>query len=535
MKQTIIIILSVILFVFSISIIPNYQIAKEYNSLEYYELPDNSVKIFNYNGGGAKVNIPDKINGKRISNIATKSIGYKTENGKRVKISDFLINGYYGSEAYAYAKENKLLFNCLHSFKEEVVKEPTYAKQGVLRKTCDCGFVYSEKIDCLSIPDVSISSISALGEGVKLSWNVKKGVDYYNIYRSVDGGEFEKIVTAKGNKFTDYEADSGLICYYIAGTAGENEGKHAVSPVNISYLKTPHLILDSTEKGILLKWENSKNAAKYRVYKKDENGEFKQIYETADNSEYEYIDTNVQKQSEYSYAVVSVDKNNKESSRIPDGKSLIFGRHTKVVHLTFDDGPSENTLKIINILKKYDAKATFFVTAGGKTEYMKNIVDEGHTIALHTYSHDYGEIYSSTSSYFKDLYKIQELVKKKTGVDARIIRFPGGSSNTISAQYSSGIMTELTQQVVNDGFKYFDWNINSGDADGENVPADTILKNVKIQSADVDNCVVLMHDTAAKNTTVQALDKICAYYKSQGYEFYALTANSVSCHQEVNN
>ena len=124
---------------------------------------------------------------------------------------------------------------------------------------------------------------------------------------------------------------------------------------------------------------------------------------------------------------------------------------------------------------------------------------------------------------------------KKTGIDARIIRFPGGASNTVSANYSKGIMSKLTKMVENQGYKYFDWNVDSGDASGNNIDPNRIIRNVKVNSKGVDRCVVLMHDTLAKSTTVQALDKICKFYKSNGYEFAGLTTTSLTCHQKVNN
>lgn len=535
MKQVLIIVFTIVLFCGCFIVSPNYITAKNSENLDYYVLADGTAKVFNYTGKGFKVKIPETINGRKISNIADKSIGYKEKNGKKVHITDFLINGYYGSAAYNYAKREDILFNCLHKFKTEVLKEATYAEKGLKKLTCDCGFTYSQEIECIKIPDVMLKSAVPDGDGVVLSWDSIDGIDEYNIYRSTDGGKFEKFTKATGSSCIDYESDSAVLKYYITGSAGENEGKKELSPIEINYFKSPTTVLDSSKDGIELTWNSSKNAVKYRVYKKDENNNYKMIYETKNNSTHTYVDNDVKKQSEYFYSVVAVDKSGKESAKSVNGKSLVFGKLAKMVYLTFDDGPSENTLEILKILKKYNAKATFFVTANGKTEYMKNIVDAGHQIALHTYSHDYAKIYSSTDNFFNDLNKIHDLVLKKTGVNAKVIRFPGGSSNTISKNYSKGIMSKLTKMVEEKGFKYFDWNVNSGDADGINVPAKQIVKNVKIESKGIDRCVVLMHDTKAKSTTVEALDAICAYYKKQGYEFDSISTNSITCHQPVNN
>ena len=137
----------------------------------------------------------------------------------------------------------------------------------------------------------------------------------------------------------------------------------------------------------------------------------------------------------------------------------------KVVYLTLDDGPSKNTQAVLDILDKYNAKATFFVT-GAMPEYkdmIKKAYDKGHTIGMHTYSHDYAKVYASVDAYFQDLDQIGQLVKEEIGYVPCFIRFPGGSSNTISASYTKGIMTTLTQEVQARGYQYYDWNGSSGD------------------------------------------------------------------------
>ena len=207
----------------------------------------------------------------------------------------------------------------------------------------------------------------------------------------------------------------------------------------------------------------------------------------------------------------------------------------KVCYLTFDDGPSDNTLKIINILKEKDAKGTFFVTGSGNSSYMKKIVDSGNQIALHTYSHDYEDIYESTDAYFKDLNKISNLVKQKTGVDAKVIRFPGGSSNTISRNYCNGIMTKLSKMVEDRGYKYFDWDVDSTDAMSDSRSATDIFNAVKRNLGGRTRVTILMHDTGAKKSTVQALPRIIDYLRNEGFEFVALTVDSPAVHHGINN
>ena len=207
----------------------------------------------------------------------------------------------------------------------------------------------------------------------------------------------------------------------------------------------------------------------------------------------------------------------------------------KVVYLTFDDGPSENTGKILDILKEKNAKATFFVTGNNQEhdDMIKRAFSEGHSIGLHTYTHDYATVYASEDAYFADLQKISDLVESITGTKSMIIRFPGGSSNTVSAKYVKGLMTTLTKAVRDKGYQYFDWNCDSTDASGNNVPVEKLVSNAT--SCTANHVDILMHDTDAKDTTVQALPQIIDYYRSQGYTFKGLTVDSVAAHHGVNN
>lgn len=206
-----------------------------------------------------------------------------------------------------------------------------------------------------------------------------------------------------------------------------------------------------------------------------------------------------------------------------------------VCYLTFDDGPSDNTLRNLETLKKYNAKATFFVIGSAKLDYLKNIVADGHAIGLHSNTHDYAKIYTSTDAFFADLLELSSKVKSITGKDVNITRFPGGSSNTVSRKYCSGIMTSLSKLVPEKGYEYFDWNISSGDASGNNIPADTIVKNVLNGASGKDSICVLMHDTSAKSTTSDALPRILEGLTSMGFRFETLTKSCYGFHQSVNN
>lgn len=208
----------------------------------------------------------------------------------------------------------------------------------------------------------------------------------------------------------------------------------------------------------------------------------------------------------------------------------------KVCYLTFDDGPSKNTPKILDILKAYNAKATFFVINSGDIGYVKRIHEEGHTVGLHTASHDYAKIYSSTDAYFNDLQQISDKVESIIGIKTTVMRFPGGSSNLVSKKHCKGIMTQLVTLVQQKGYSYFDWNISSGDADSA-TPSYTYIRNNVLNNARNKNSIcVLMHDAAAKTTTVQALPEIIEGLTKMGFRFEALTPETYGYHhQKLNN
>lgn len=209
----------------------------------------------------------------------------------------------------------------------------------------------------------------------------------------------------------------------------------------------------------------------------------------------------------------------------------------KICYLTFDDGPSANTLKILDVLRQYDVKATFFVTGAHPDKelaIMKDITNQGSAIGLHTFSHDYAKLYANDEAYFNDLQKISDLVEKETGVKSDIIRFPGGSSNQISAPINPGIMSRLVDAVQAKGYQYFDWNVDSTDASGNGVPVSTLVANATA-GIGMDDVVILMHDTDAKSTTVEALPQIIQAYKDAGYIFRPLDTQSNPVHHGVQN
>lgn len=175
------------------------------------------------------------------------------------------------------------------------------------------------------------------------------------------------------------------------------------------------------------------------------------------------------------------------------------------VYLTFDDGPSSNTERILDILDQYGVKATFFVVGKeGYADQYRRIVEDGHTLAMHSYSHKYSEMYASLDAYKADLTKLHDFLYEITGEDCNIVRFPGGSSNTISRVD----MWELIRYLNEENMVYFDWNVSSGDATGGRKSAGQIAKNVLDSVGQFNNAVVLFHDASGKDSTVDALPAI---------------------------
>ncbi len=190
----------------------------------------------------------------------------------------------------------------------------------------------------------------------------------------------------------------------------------------------------------------------------------------------------------------------------------------KVMYLTFDDGPSEYTGQLLDILGKYNVKATFFVT-GNRAQYRDFIgraYREGHKIGVHTYSHNLERIYASTQAFMDDLYKAQEVVFEQTGHYTRLMRFAGGSS--CIRFYNTDLTVSLLRTVSEAGMKYFDWNVSSGD--GAIHTTEETFGYVKMYASRYDVCVVLQHDT--KLFSINAVEDIIKWGLENGYRFETL-------------
>ena len=189
----------------------------------------------------------------------------------------------------------------------------------------------------------------------------------------------------------------------------------------------------------------------------------------------------------------------------------------KIAYLTFDDGPSANTTPgILKVLDNYNIKATFFIIGSMAVRYpslVKMEAKDGQSIGNHTYSHNYKYIYADTNAFISDVNKCNTVLKSilGNGFNSKLLRFPGGSFGPKLAPFRDAIK--------NSGYHYIDWNDITGDADGQNIPVDILLNNLKRYTEGKEHVIILMHDAPDKDTTVQALPQVIEYLKSQGYSF----------------
>lgn len=251
----------------------------------------------------------------------------------------------------------------------------------------------------------------------------------------------------------------------------------------------------------------------------------------------------------YSLTYSSSDKSGNSSSRsrkivvmakpAPVSGGITGGGYVSdsTIYLTFDDGPSSVTHRVLDILAKNDVKATFFILNYSESNkaIVSRIINEGHTLAIHGYSHDYAAIYSSPDAFLSNVTSLHDKIVSDFGYSTNIMRFPGGSSNTVSRKYCTGIMTTLCPLMQNLGYTYFDWNVSSGDAAGGTVSSYAISSNVTSSLRHGRNNVVLMHDTSAKSTTADALQTIIDYARANGYTFAGLSSNTPPVHHGINN
>lgn len=250
--------------------------------------------------------------------------------------------------------------------------------------------------------------------------------------------------------------------------------------------------------------------ARLGTLKDNQESLLKQVEKGGDNQ----IETATMKyQKEYPQMYVERDEVSSEKER-------------NTVYLTFDDGPSSKTLEVLDILKRNNIKATFFMVyedSYESKEIIQRVIDEGHTIGIHSYSHNYEKIYASVDAYLEDFHKLWSYLKDEFGYECKIFRFPGGSINT----YNLNVYNRIIPEMYRRGFTFYDWNASAQDAISGHIGADEIERSIVKEVRRNEGSIILMHDSEGKNATVTALTKIIKTLKADGYVFKTLN-NSVA-------
>lgn len=213
--------------------------------------------------------------------------------------------------------------------------------------------------------------------------------------------------------------------------------------------------------------------------------------------------------------------------------------NNKTIYLTIDDGPTDHTDQFLDVLKKYHSYATFFVI-GEMIKMRENIIrriaEEGHSIGVHTYLHKYDVIYKSTEAFWEDNLRTRDMIKEITGIAPKIMRFPGGSSNTVSRHYCHKIMTTLAEQAESYGYVYYDWNIHPDDTriDNKNVQElyDMLMNSIH---SDQQPPIILIHDMPRLKNNPLIIEKMLDTAISEGYIFEPLNENVPPVHHRIAN
>lgn len=387
---------------------------------------------------------------------------------------------------------------------------------------------YTYKRKAIVIDNVAPEIVLEGGEEVKVSYNKKYEEPGYKAMDNHDG-DLTESVKLSFRIVNDGETD---IIYKVTDASGNHQEKIRKVFLVDDIKPTIDLIGDGT---VILNI-----GEKY-----EEQGAKAQDEKDGDLTDRIEISGEVNTNQEGTYSVKYSVKDNNGNVTVATrevmvgnvGKANMNVGTPGVVYLTFDDGPSSSTTPhILDILKEKGVKATFFVLDYGQnTEHLvKRIVEEGHSIAIHGGSHDYAVVYSSADSYLTGLDYMKEKIKNTTGVETRTIRFPGGSSNTVSRKYCEGVMSTLVRETLKRGYRYFDWNVASGDS-GDVKTSEGVYNNVTAGLKKDRSNVVLMHDFSGNQKTVDALPGIIDFAKNEGYTFDKITDKTPMVTQNVQN
>lgn len=221
---------------------------------------------------------------------------------------------------------------------------------------------------------------------------------------------------------------------------------------------------------------------------------------------------------------LSVNVTTQPASAVPTGAAT----SQPVVYLTFDDGPSRLTQQYLDILKKHDIPATFFLI-GQQVEEMPEVVErelkEGHEVGVHTYTHESCDIYQSCEAYYEDVHKVKDLLEEKFRYQPKLWRFPWGSANCYIRSYKEEIVERLHEEKM----EFADWNVSAEDSVGH-PGVESILANVKKDAFRVQDPVVLMHDSGSNRATLDSLEAVITMFEEKGYRFQTLSQRKTCCH-----
>ncbi len=335
----------------------------------------------------------------------------------------------------------------------------------------------------------------------------------YNATDNVDGNITDKVIaTVEKDKVTYTVEDSSGNKKTIVRNVkyGDNEspkisliGDETINILlNNDYIEPGYNATDNCDKTVVVTTNTNLNTNKV--------GDYTVNYEATDSSGNKSIA--------------------KRNIRVIDSQNI--EKNGKVVYITFDDGPGPYTKDILNILDKYNVKVTFFVT-NQFSNYVPLIKDEfekGHTIAVHTATHNFDKVYQSVDNYLEDFNSMNQIIYQYTGNYTKMFRFPGGSSNTAS-KFNPGIVTRIAKKMTDLGYIYYDWNVDSMDTSTSN--SKTIANNVINDIAKHDYSIVLMHDI--KKANIASIDEILSEGILKGYTFLPLTEASPTSHHRINN
>lgn len=326
-------------------------------------------------------------------------------------------------------------------------------------------------------------------------------------------------------EMTDKAVVSEIEDNYII-TASDAKGNETVLKVPITYTEKPKDIFKLKESSTIYVAKGTKYSDSGVTYTDGCGNKIDGEVKIVSN-----VDTSKNGDYTVTYTANNVTLTRKVIVYNPSSGSNISSKE-KVIYLTFDDGPGSYTEKVLNTLAKYNVKATFFVTHqfSSYVSLIKKEYEQGHTVAVHSYTHNWN-IYKSVDAYVKDFNKMNDDIEKYTGSRSQVFRFPGGSSNTVSRSYSKGVVKAIASKLTSEGYVYFDWDVDSGDAAGAS--RSKIYNNVVNGAKSCSKCVVLMHDI--KSNTVNELDNILKTLTSKGYKFGTLSTNSPTVHHKIVN